>query len=265
MSDCISVDKNACIGCGMCVKDCPHHAIILKDKKAIMNLESCMECGHCVAVCPKAAISMNGYAMDEVTEYDKNTFSIAPETFINNIKYRRSIRYYKDRPVEHEKVTQIIDAGRYTPTGSNKQRIRYVVVERPENNIEKDAIKTFRRIKSVSDVVGKFIKLPIDTRKYQIDQGFFFHGAPTVILVISDDMVDAALASTNMATMAESLGLGVLYVGFFVRAARMNRTIRKKLSITGKEQVVTAIAIGYPDVHYKRTVPRKPAHVQWLT
>ena len=45
----------------------------------------------------------------------------------------------------------------------------------------------------------------------------------------------------------------------------LNKTIRKKLSIKGKEKVVTAIAIGYPDVHYKRTVPRKPANVQWLT
>lgn len=56
----------------------------------------------------------------------------------------------------------------------------------------------------------------------------------------------------------------MLYVGYFVRAARMNKTIRKKLSINGKEKVVTAIALGYPDVDYKRTVPRKPAKVQWL-
>ncbi|WIW71525.1 nitroreductase family protein [Anaerosinus gibii] len=264
MSDCIRIDKAACIGCGMCVKDCPHHAIVLKDKIAEMKLDRCMECGHCVAVCPKAAVSMNGYAMDEVKEYDRDTFTIAPETFLNNIKFRRSIRHYKNMPVEHEKIMQIIDAGRYTPTGSNKQRIRYVVAEHPEDNIEKDAIITFRKIKSVTDVVGKFIKLPIDTRKYQVDKGFFFQGAPTAIFVISDDTVDAALASTNMGTMAESLGLGVLYVGFFVRAARINKTIRKKLSITGKERLVTAIAIGYPDAHYKRTVPRKPAKVQWL-
>jgi nitroreductase/NAD-dependent dihydropyrimidine dehydrogenase PreA subunit len=264
MSDCIKIDKANCIGCGMCVKDCPHHAIKVKDKKADMVLDSCMECGHCVAICPNAAISMNGYDMSEVKEYDKDIFTIAPDAFLNNIKFRRSIRHYKDMPVEHEKIEQIIDAGRYTPTGSNKQRIRYVVVENPENNIEQDAIKTFKKIKFVADFIGKFIKLPIDTKNYQIDKGFFFHGAPAVIFVISDDTVDAALASTNMGTMAESLGLGVIYVGFFVRAARMTKLIRKKLSLSKKEQVVTAIAIGYPDVHYKRTVPRKEANIQWL-
>ncbi|MCP1110491.1 nitroreductase [Lachnospiraceae bacterium PFB1-21] len=76
--------------------------------------------------------------------------------------------------------------------------------------------------------------------------------------------MDAALASTNMGTMAEAQGLGVLYVGFFAMAARVSKKIRKKLSLTGKEKVVTAIAIGYPDVHYKRTVPRKKAKVKLL-
>lgn len=264
MSECIQIDKAACVGCGMCVKDCPHRAIVLKDGKAEMRLDRCMECGHCVAVCPKAAVSMNGYAMDEVEEYDKNTFIIEPDTFLRSIKFRRSIRFYKNKPVEHEKIEQIIEAGRYTPTGSNKQGIRYVAAEYPEKGIEKDAVKTFRRIKAAADVIGKFVKLPINTKNYQIGEGFFFHGAPVVLFVISEDPVDAALASTNMSTMAEVLGLGTLYVGFFVKAAKLNRMIRKKLSLTGKEQVVTAIAIGYPDVSYRRTVPRKPADVQWM-
>ena len=107
------------------------------------------------------------------------------------------------------------------------------------------------------------IKVPI-MRQPLVQKGFFFHGAPAVIFVIADDPVDAALAPTNMGTMAEAQGLGVLYVGFFAMAARVSKKIRKKLSLTGKEKVVTAIAIGYPDVHYKRTVPRKKAKVKLL-
>lgn len=264
MSDCIKIDHNECIGCGICVKDCPHQAIKVKDGKADMVLTNCMECGHCVAICPKAAISMNGYDMNEVVDYDKDTFTITPDTFLNNIKFRRSIRHFKNDPVEKEKIEQIIETGRFTPTGSNKQRIHYVVVKNPEDTIEKEAIKTFRKMKKIADVAGRFVKLPIDTRKYNVDKGFFFHGAKTVILVISDDAVDAALASTNMGTMAEAQGLGVLYVGFFTRAVKMNKTLQRQLSLKGKEKVITTIALGYPAVKYQRTVPRKTADVRWM-
>jgi len=43
---------------------------------------------------------------------------------------------------------------------------------------------------------------------------FFFKGAPLVIIVSARNEVDAALASSYMEIMAESLGLGVLYSGF---------------------------------------------------
>ena len=264
MSDCICIDKETCIGCGMCVLDCPSKAIVLKDDKAVMVLENCLECGHCVAICPKAAVSMHGYDMNEVLEYNKNDFEIDPNTLLNRLKFRRSIRNYKNESVEYDKIQKIIEAGRYTPTGKNKQSIRYVVMENPTVKIEQDAIKAFEKLKSASDVLCNFVKLPMDTRKYQFETGFFFHGAPTVIFVISNDTVDASLASANMGIMAETLGLGVLYVGFFALASRMSKTIRKKLSITGKEKVVTAIAIGYPDVNYKRTVLRKEANVHWM-
>lgn len=264
MSKCINVNKDDCIGCSICVNDCPHHAIILNDKKAEMVLQNCLECGHCVAICPKNAISMDGYDMNEVLEYDSDKFAVKSDSLLNSIKFRRSIRKYKKIDVASEMVEKIIEAGRFTPSGSNKQSIRYAVVEHPENNIEKDAVKTFLKLKMITDIVGRFVKLPYDTKKYKIGEGFFFHGAPAVILVISDDTVDAAMASTNMGTMAESLGLGVLYVGFFVIAAKMNRSIREKFKLKGKEKVVAAIAIGYSDIIYRRTVPRKAAQIDWI-
>lgn len=263
MSDCIVVNKEKCIGCGMCAKDCPNHAIEITDGKADMVAETCLECGHCVAVCPKAAITMAGYNMEEVKDYDEDSFSINSENFLNAIKYRRSIRRFKKIDVEQEKIKQIIEAGRYTPTGSNKQNVRYVVMNHPEQSIEKYGIATFKKLLNFGSFMGKFLKIPIDLNKFSVEEGFFFHDAPTVIFVISKDKVNASLASENMEMMAESLGLGVLFVGLFVRASRINRKIRKKLHISGKETLVTAIALGYPAVRYQRTTPKKPAKVDW--
>jgi len=259
----IKIDVEKCIGCGLCCKDCPLHVLVLQNGKATMMAEKCLECGHCVAICPKDAFTMRGYDMQEVKTYDKNIFGIDEDILLNTIQFRRSVRHYKDRQVEKEVIKKIIEAGRFTPTGSNKQRIRYIVAQESIPMLENEALKTFRKLKRLLEIVGKFVQLPYDVSGYELEPGFFFHGAPTVLFVISDDDVDASLASMSMELMAEAMGLGTLYVGFFTVAAKHNKKIRKELGLTKKEKVVTCLAMGYADVQYMRTVPRKKAEIEW--
>ena len=62
---CSSTDKGpvamklcdvACIGCGICVKNCPNEAIRVEDFHAIIDYEKCTGCGICKEKCPKKAI-----------------------------------------------------------------------------------------------------------------------------------------------------------------------------------------------------------------
>lgn len=259
----VKIDTDKCIGCGLCCKDRPHHVLALQNGKAAMLAEKCLECGHCVAICPKGAFSMSGYDMHEVKAYDKNIFGIDEDLLLNTIQFRRSVRHYKDRQVEKEVIKKIIEAGRFTPTGSNKQRIRYIVAQKSLPMFENEALKTFRKLKRLLEIMSKFVKLPYDVSGYKLEPGFFFHGAPTALFIISDDDVDASLASMSMELMAEAMGLGTLYVGFFAVAARHNKRIRKELGLSKKENVVTCLAMGYPDVTYMRTVPRRKAKIEW--
>ena len=57
----IKIDREKCIGCGLCEKDCVAHNIALEDGKARVRVQDCILCGHCVAVCPKAAVAISGY------------------------------------------------------------------------------------------------------------------------------------------------------------------------------------------------------------
>lgn len=107
--------------------------------------DGCMECGHCVAVCPKNAVSMDGYDMSESKDYDPENFTLDSEQFLNAVRYGRSIRQYQERDAEQEKLEKILAAGRYTPTGSNRQNIRYIVMSHPEDKIEKDGIEVFQK------------------------------------------------------------------------------------------------------------------------
>lgn len=52
-----SVDREACVGCGECIRICAHGAPTVTDRKATIDHEKCVGCGRCLAVCPKDAIA----------------------------------------------------------------------------------------------------------------------------------------------------------------------------------------------------------------
>lgn len=52
------VEKDKCIGCGICTKVCPSLAMTLVDKKAVVKMEDCRGCGGCNQRCPVYAIAM---------------------------------------------------------------------------------------------------------------------------------------------------------------------------------------------------------------
>ncbi|GAB4282329.1 MAG: mercury methylation ferredoxin HgcB [Deferrisomatales bacterium] len=55
----LTLDAEACVGCGMCETVCPHGVFAVEGKKAaIRDRDRCMECGACARNCPVEAISV---------------------------------------------------------------------------------------------------------------------------------------------------------------------------------------------------------------
>lgn len=55
----LSLDKNKCTGCGMCMIVCPHAVFEMNEKKVVISdRDACMECGACAQNCPVEAIEV---------------------------------------------------------------------------------------------------------------------------------------------------------------------------------------------------------------
>lgn len=66
-----NADKNACIACGICVKNCPSASIVSVDGEKregekrktatsyILDFTTCSQCGICVEVCPYDALDFS--------------------------------------------------------------------------------------------------------------------------------------------------------------------------------------------------------------
>jgi len=207
----IIIDKEKCVGCAKCVSDCFPRNIIIENAKAKIENENCMRCGHCVAICPQNAVEISEYDMADVVEIHEPNFS--EDELLSLIKGRRSVRQYKDRPVEKELIEQMIEAGRYTATGGNLQGLSFIVIDKKMadfRTLVMDSISEKSSSLIVSDktppqmkyAAGRWLSFVNEHKENPKDNDRFFFGAPVVILIAGDSAFDAGLAASNMELVA---------------------------------------------------------------
>jgi len=57
----VTVDKEWCKGCGICVAFCPKSVLAIENGKVeIKNIDACIQCGQCELRCPDYAIYLGG-------------------------------------------------------------------------------------------------------------------------------------------------------------------------------------------------------------
>lgn len=260
----IAIDEEKCIGCGQCVKDCGTSVLYLENGKAKAKDDGCVKCGHCFAICPNEAISMPEYDCSDCdqigsfSEFDEDEMLLA-------LKSRRTIRHFKDQPISEEQIHTIIEAGRYSPTATNLQNVRYTV-------LIGNTMREFERVSmaAIRKVIGLAEPFSSAAKTTRIEDDFLFHHAPVAILISAKKSpmdrfgadVNGALATAHMETQAESMGLGVLVRGFTIISMKISRKARKTIGLERGEKPVACLVIGYPSIKHRRIPPRKEAKIR---
>jgi nitroreductase len=169
------------------------------------------------------------------------------------IKTRRSTRKFKARPVEMEKLQQIVEAGRFGPTGGNAQSNHFFVISKIETlMVLKELVQNAFAKMELRDDLYKSLKNSITlSRKGHYS---FSYNAPVLIVVANkkdygNNMADVACAVENMMLAANELDLGSCYINQ-LKWLNEEPSIRGYLGTLGlkdDERVYASVAIGYPD------------------
>ena len=145
---------------------------------------------------------------------------IEPERLLDFIKNRRSIRSFEKTEIAEDVIEMILEAGRWTPSASNRQPWEFIVIK------DREILKNI----AANAMYGNFVKR-----------------APMAIAIVGKKnispnwyVVDTSLVSMNMMLMAWSLGIGTCWIG------SMDREQAKKiLKLNEDEYLLTILPFGY--------------------
>lgn len=289
----VNINQECCCHCGLCQQVCPHRLFEMKDDKVLVDDDDCMYCGHCQSVCPTGAISVTGITDTlGLRQCEERTQSLVPGEYdaaglVQLMRSRRSCRNYENRPVDITILEDLVRIGTTAPSGTNSQSWNFVILpERKDvvalGNLTADYYRKLNRQAQnpwyrvlakmlAGDALGKYYRNYFETvrsalREWDEDNvDRLFHGAAAAILVTgqkdaSCPAEDALLATQNILLAAHAMGLGSCLIGFVVEAARRDRKIGRIMDIPESENLFSVIALGYPDVKYKKVAGRRPVH-----
>lgn len=140
---------------------------------------------------------------------------------------RRSIRKYKDQPVEQEKIEKMLRAGMFAPSAGNEKPWHFVVIK-DRNTL--NAITEFHPHAHMLSEAPLAIIVCADTSNVKYDGAFWVQ--------------DIAACIQNMLLEAESIGIGTCWCGVYPREELVGN-MTSLLELPENIVPVSIVAAGY--------------------
>lgn len=147
---------------------------------------------------------------------------------MNAIFNRRSIRKYKDKPIEKEKVEKLLRAAMQAPSAANEQPWEFIVVQ------NKDTLSKLSNMSPYSKMVASCaaaIVLVANTEAFRIQTGW---------------QQDMGAAAENLLLEAVELDLGAVWLGV-ATSEDASKFITNFFNLPENIKPFALISVGYPD------------------
>lgn len=148
--------------------------------------------------------------------------------FFEVIKNRQSIREFEERPVEEEKIRQILEAARLAPSAGNLQAYEIYLLKSKEKIVELSQASLQEQDYSSAPIILIFCTNP--------ERGSWKYGEREETLY---SLQDATIAAAHVQLAATALDLSSVWVGAFKEEA-----VQKVIETSLKPVVI--MPIGYP-------------------
>jgi len=264
----LNISEDLCQRDGFCVSDCPAAIIQLPDDNGLPEIipggdGACLECGHCVAVCPHGALSHERVPIERSPEI-KEKLCISEEQAIQFLRSRRSIRHFRDKPVEREKIRRLVEAARYAPTGGNTQMVEWRVLSDKSHlrEIAGLTIDWLRQIVKDPQLIAARPYLTKAVDAWDAGNDSVLRGAPIVVIAMTpkeavNGLVDLTLALSYLDLLAPAMGLGTCWAGLLQGALLSSPSLKEKTGIPESYPHHYPIMLGYAELDYYRLPERK--------
>jgi nitroreductase len=153
---------------------------------------------------------------------------------IDTILTRRSIRKFKNKPVEEESIKTMLKCAMAAPSAGNEQPWHFIVINDRE---------TLNKIPDIHPYARMVLESPL-------------------VIVVCGEMklekykdripLDCSAATQNILLAAHELGLGAVWVGIYPENSRMD-ALSGILNIPDGVIPISLIAVGYPDEKKERS------------
>ncbi len=161
---------------------------------------------------------------------------------IELLQSHRSIRKFSEKPIDQSVVNQLVNCGQCAATSSNVQAVTVIQIHETET---RHKLAELAGGQPYVASCGAFLVYCADLNRPKFacqQQGGEFAPGMTEHFIIAT--VDVALAAQNTVVAAESLGLGICYIG----GLRNNpAAVSALLDLPDQVYPVFGLCLGYPD------------------
>jgi nitroreductase/NAD-dependent dihydropyrimidine dehydrogenase PreA subunit len=269
----LNIDQKKCKQDDLCAAECPMGIIRFTGKGSYPEILSesepmCIRCGHCVAVCPHGALDHAEVPLSACTVIDK-ALDISPVQAEQFLRSRRSVRRFKDKPVEQPVLQRLIEIACYAPTASNSQLVEWLVINNPKQlyAIAGQVIDWMRSmLKDPKSVVMPYYPLLVSAWEAGIDT--VLRSVPCLVVAMApgpapNRMVDLTLALGYLELAAPQYGLGTCWAGMLQGAMLASPSLKQAVGIPLDFPFHYPMMIGYANVRYYRLPERQAPKIHW--